>query len=144
VKINCRSISADDTGRFVAVSQWFTTGPPNPDQLLEFGVELLALPGLEPVRSFLIPGHEASAGALSPDGRLLALEATQTRSRGFFIAVFDTATGRELARRKSSGVYLRGIHFLPDNRTLAIPGYGHTPAEPVELWTIPAFPLQTP
>ena len=60
---------ADDSERVLAVSGWFM------DRKDEFGVDLLSLPSLEPIRTFLIPGHQAVTAALSPNGCLLAFEA---------------------------------------------------------------------
>ncbi|HSU54644.1 MAG TPA: DUF4303 domain-containing protein [Candidatus Dormibacteraeota bacterium] len=131
VNLPCRDISTDDAARVLAVSQRtdFTPG-----KVAESGVQLLSLPGLEPIRTFMIPGHQAGGGVLSGDGKLLAFETRP--AKGYpFIAAFDVETGRELGRRKVSNV--RELQFLSDNRTVAFPTFSHAPAESVELWTIP-------
>jgi len=134
LKMPCFGISTDEAGLLLALSPKIEFSPPEPGQVLESAVQLFSLPALEPVRSFLIPGHQASSGGLSPDGRLLAVKARPAKGQPF-TAVFDVATGRELARWKASSTW--ELQFLPDNRTLAIPTSSYAPAEPVALWTIP-------
>jgi hypothetical protein len=48
--------------------------------------------------------------------------------------VFETATGRELARRKS--VFVNDLVLLHDNQTLAIPLCGMTISEPIAAWDV--------
>jgi len=83
----------------------------------------------------LIPGHQSVTATLSPDGRLLAFEAHEIGKPRKFVAVFNTATGQEIARKKSDLV--NDLAFLRDNRTLAIAHSGFTKSEAIDLWTLP-------
>lgn len=134
IPVPAHRLSADAAGTMLAVSRWFQLFA-REEQKKEFGVHLLRLPSFEPLREFVIPNHEAVTATLSADGKLLACEAHEIGKPRKFIAVFDTATGRQVARRKSD--FIRDIEFLPDNRTLAIAVTGHTTGESVVLWTVP-------
>jgi hypothetical protein len=125
----------DDAEQLLAVSRWFAFSGPERERPVEFGVQLLRLPSFEPVRTFLLPGHQAVTAALSPDGRLLAFEAHEIGTYRRFVVAFDVATGRELGRRKSD--FVRDLAFLRDGRTLAIPKTGNTTSEPIDLWAVP-------
>jgi hypothetical protein len=128
--------NAADT--ILAVGRWFALSGPERLHPLEFGIHLLRLPTFEPLRTILIPGHQAVFPALSPDGRLLAFEAHELAKVRKFVAVYETATGREIARRKSN--FIRQLAFLPDNQTLAIASSQITTGEPIDLWPIPHEP----
>ena len=120
---------ADDSERVLAVLGWFM------GRKDEFGVHLLNLPSLEPIRIFLIPGYQAVTAALSPNGGLLAFEAQEIGKHRRIIAVFNAATGQELARKKST--FTHDLLFLRDNRTLAIADGRFTKSEAIDLWTVP-------
>jgi WD40 repeat protein len=126
------ALALDDAEDFLCVSRWFfATGykrDPNP-----FGVSLFRRNSKELIRDFSVPGHQCVHGTISPDGKLLALEAHRIGVPRMLIAVFDVTTGQEIARRKSSGLYQ--LTFLPDSRTLAIAFSGHVTGEPITLWT---------
>jgi hypothetical protein len=123
-------LALDDAEKLLVVKRR-TPSPPS-----ECGVDILSLPSLIPVRTILLPNHQAGHPAISPDGRLLAFEANEVGSfYRIFVAVFETATGREIARRKIE--LLNDLKFLRDNRTLAIGRSAITKSEPVELWTVP-------
>jgi sugar lactone lactonase YvrE len=129
------SLSVDAAEKQLVVSRWFPVGDDRGPRNMEFGVDILSLPDLEPVRKILVPGHQAVRGVLSPDGHRVALEARECGKNREFIGVFDAQTGRELARRKS---FLTGdLAFLPDSRTLAIAYSEHTTGEPIKLWPVP-------
>ncbi len=130
-----RHFATDDAEQLLAVSQWFALSGPERDHPVEFGVQLHRLPSFELVRSVLIPGHRAVKATLSHDGRLLAFEADEIGKHRKFIAVFDTESGREVARRRS--VITHDFVFLRDNRTLAIGGPAFTKFAPIILWPIP-------
>lgn len=128
-------IACDDNEQILAVSRYFAISGPERDHPTEFGVELYRLPTFEPLRSVLIPGHQAVLATLSPDGRLLAFEARELGKSRQFIAVFETETGREVARHRTE--YSRVFAFLRDSRTLAIGVSNYTKSEPIILWPIP-------
>ena len=71
---------------------------------------------------------------MSPNGRLLAFEAHEIEKPRRIIAVFNTATGQELARKKSG--YTNDLLFLRDNRTLAVADGRFTKSEAIDLWTV--------
>src|SRR5688500_10515573 len=121
--------SVDDAGRLLAVSRWFDLGD---GRRKPFGVRLLELPSLKLVRTFELPGHGCVTVALAPDGKRIAFEAHDTAGRRKHVVVFDVATGKEIARRRSD--YIDNLTFLRDNRTLAIGVSGFTKHESVELW----------
>ena len=128
-------LSTDDAEKLVAVSRLELDA--------ESGVHLLHLPTLDPFRVITLPGHQGESAALSPDGRLLAFEAHDlTKPMGnpkrCFIVVFETATGREVARRKPHRLSVGALAFMGDNKTLAIGGDEYfATTDPIELWPIP-------
>ncbi|HZN64047.1 MAG TPA: DUF4303 domain-containing protein [Tepidisphaeraceae bacterium] len=127
-------LSTDDAGQLLAVSPLPRVGGLS-DQPAARSVQLLRLPALEAVRSVGLSGHDADKVALSPDGRLLAFEAEVIGHYRGPVVVFDTATGREVARRKVESV--ESLAFLRDGRTLAVGTACHTTGEAVELWAVP-------
>lgn len=126
------ALSVDAAESSICVSRWFfTTGlnrDPNP-----FGVKLFPLKSQHPPAEFIVPGYQCVNATLSPDAKLLALDARQVDTPRKLIVVFDVATGREVARRKSPS--LKKLSFLPDNRTLAIAFAGHVTGEPINFWS---------
>ena len=131
-------LATDAAETTLAVGRWFAPSGPERDRPAEFGIHLLRLPTFEPLRTILIIGHQAVSPALSPDGRLLAFEAHELAKVRKFVALYDTATGREIARRKSN--FIRQLTFLPDSQTLAIAEGQITTGEPIDLWPIPHAP----
>jgi hypothetical protein len=125
-------LAADAGGSLVAVAPFTSRYYPNP---AESGVDVLRLPSSELVRTIVVPGHQAHHPALSLDGSLLALVAREIARPREIVAVFDTATGREVARRKTE--HVNQLCFVPDGRTLAIAGGGVTTTEPIGLWPVP-------
>lgn len=128
-------ITTDDNEQLLAVSRYFAVSGPERDHPTEFGVELYRLPSFERLRSVLISGHQSVDATLSPDGRLLALEAREIGKHRTLIAVFDTESGREVARRRTE--YSRVFAFLRDSRTLAIGVSDYIKSEPIIVWPIP-------
>jgi len=92
----------------------------------------LKLPTFEPLREILVPGYQAFEPTLSRDGKLLAFEARQVDGPRKFIGVFETANGREIARRKSKIVH--GLAFTPDGQALALAQSHITHGEAIEFW----------
>lgn len=130
-------LSTDAQGSLLLASRHFPMFN-HPDYETEFGASLLKLPSCKPVRTFLIPGHKISKAAISPDGSLIACEAKQINKPlrvKNFIAVFTTASGREVARRPCDG--LNRLAFMRDSRTIAMAVDGFTETEPIEFWTLP-------
>ncbi|HEX8915791.1 MAG TPA: DUF4303 domain-containing protein [Humisphaera sp.] len=127
-------LATDAAESLLAVGRWVALAGPERDRPVEFGVHLLRLPTFEPVRTVLVPGHMVMKPALSPDGRLLAVEAQQIGTPRRFVVVVDTETGTEVARRKVQMANV--LRFLPDSRTLAIGVSAHTTGEPIVLWTV--------
>jgi hypothetical protein len=101
----------------------------------EFGVHLLRLPDFNPIRTILLPNHQVNRPTLSPDGRLLAFEAQEIGKPRSFLAIFDTITGAEIARREIDAMHQ--LAFLPDNQTLAIAVSKISTTEPIDFWRIP-------
>jgi dipeptidyl aminopeptidase/acylaminoacyl peptidase len=130
--ISVHRFCADDAGKLLAVSGWFDISDRGRRKAAPFGVRLLALPSLKPVRTFEVPGHQCVTVALSPDGKRIAFEAHDTASRRKHVVAFDVATGKEIARRRSD--FIHDLAFLRDNRTLAIGTSAITKREAVELW----------
>ncbi len=97
----------------------------------QLGIEIFRFPKLELVRRILIPGHIMVRATLSPDGKLVACRANECGKYQSFIAVFETATGREIARKKSDSYEMA---FLPGRDVLAITMAGEMKGEPVDLW----------
>lgn len=130
------SLVVDDLETKLVVARWFDPYPLQ-DEAGEFGLQILELPSLKPLRTILLPGHQLVTPAISADGRLVAFEATEiiTGHRKKFVAVVEIATGREIARRKSD--FVKAMQFLRDSRTLAISEGGFTTGEPIVLWAIP-------
>ncbi len=132
VAVKASGLSVDDAEELLCVSRWFfVTGverDPN-----AFGVKVFRLASKELVGEFMVPGHHCVHGTISPDGKVLAMEAHQIGTMRKFILVFDVATGQEIARRKSPSLYQ--LSFLPDSQTLAIAFSGHVIGEPIAFWT---------
>src|SRR3954467_5942013 len=129
----CFNLAIDDSEKILAIGRWFAITGSERKQKAEFGIQLLRLPSLKPLRTVFIAGHQLVHPALSPDGKHLAFEAHQVGAYRYFVAIIETATGREIARRKSN--MIRALEFLRDGKTLAIAGSGFTTSEPVLLWT---------
>lgn len=129
-------IVADDSEKLLVVARWFGLGESKRDKE-EFGIEILSLPSLELRRTILIPEHQLVTPAISPNGRYVAFEAHEIGKYRRFVAVFETATGREIARRKSD--FIKALRFLRDNRTVAIGCSCHTKSEAVTLWRVPGL-----
>ncbi len=134
--LRASKFAADEGNTLLAVSRRFAQpGPEYDAPPTEFGVHLLRLPTFEVLRTFLIPNHQAVTPALSHDGRLLAFEAHEIGKPRTFIVVFETATGREIARRRSD--FIGALAFLPDDKTLVIARSTTTLGEPIDLWKVP-------
>jgi Domain of unknown function (DUF4303) len=128
-------LSIDGNEKLLAVSRWFPSGGRNVQK--EFGLQLYQLPKMKLPTTFSIKNHQLVTGTLSPDGRLLACEAADLSSRGpHSIVVFETATGREVGRRKGFD-FVGDIAFCPDSRTLVIPKKGSMESEPIAFWRLP-------
>jgi hypothetical protein len=134
VPLSCFTLSTDEHEKLLAVSEMNVR-----ESRYEFCVRVLSLPNLKSVRAFRIPGHQAAgyAVALSPDGRLLAFEVKPIGKHQTFVTVVNTATGREIGRKKADMV--NDLAFLRDNRTLAIAKNDITKFEATELWVIPGL-----
>ena len=128
-------IVTDDAEKLLVVARWFALNARGDKE--EFGMEILSLPSLAQERTILIPGHQLVTPAISPDGRYVACHAHEIGKHRRFIAVLETPTGREVARRKC--LLLNALRFLPDNRTLAIGASEHTKGEAVTLWRVPGL-----
>jgi hypothetical protein len=128
------SLSGDE--RLLAVSRWFDPpGMPRSAKPKEpFGVHLFDFPALRLLTSFDVPGHQCVRAELSPDGKLLALEARDVAKSKNWLIVFDVATRRELARRKIKMV--NDFHFFADARRIAIAESGFTTTEAVKIWNL--------
>ncbi|HYE18156.1 MAG TPA: DUF4303 domain-containing protein [Tepidisphaeraceae bacterium] len=137
VKLPAFHLAADAGERLLAVGRWFEMRDIlDRSKRKPFGVTLLRLPSLKPVREVRVDGFQAVTPALSPDGTLLACELHRIGvAPRYAVAVFDTRTGKELARRKSN--YVNDLAFLPDGRTLVIADSGHYKGEALTLWKIP-------
>lgn len=125
------SIDADQTQ--LATSRWFVIGPSEEPRDTPFGVATVSLATGQKLRTFELPDQQLVEPSLSPDGRLLAVRAQSTHDCRHAVIVFDTTSGELVARRKTSG----STPYFVTNRQLALPFYGHTNGEPVELWTLP-------
>ena len=132
---NSFNLSIDDAEKLAVVSRWYRPSPSGGAENVAFSVEVLGLPDWTPLRTISIPGHQCVSAVISPDGSRVAFEAHEIGTYRTFISVRETASGRELARRKS--LHLKALTFLPDNRTLAIAACDRTPSEPVWLWAVP-------
>jgi hypothetical protein len=126
----CNALAVDDAETLLLVGGGFHSGQ-------ECGVEILSLPTLAPVRTVLIPKHHGTYPCISPDGRLLAFEAQELESLRKSVVLFETSTGREIARRKSDITH--SLRFLRDNRTLAIAQSVVSKSEPILLWRLPSL-----
>ncbi len=129
------SVSIDANENLLAVSRWFSIFCSDKENNAEFGFQILGLPEMKLVRSFQIPGHQLVRATLSPDGRLVAFEAHEIGKYRRFIVVCESASGREIARRKSD--FVHDLAFFSDCKTIAVTANGHTKYEPVVLWDIP-------
>jgi hypothetical protein len=125
-------LAADENESLLAVARStnILTAPREPE--VEFGVQLLELPTFGPLREILVPGYQAFEPTLSTDGRLLAFNARQIDGPRSFIGVFETATGREIARRKSR--FVHETAFTPDGLSLAVAQSKTTTGEAIEFW----------
>lgn len=133
-------LALDHQEQLLAVSRWFDSPSQFNDQAKArakepFGVQLFRWPSLEPLPSFDVPGHQCVTVALSPDGKLLALEAHALEKQKCWLIVFDVETRREIARRKSN--YISDLCFFPDGRHLAVTENGYTTTEPIVIWGLP-------
>jgi hypothetical protein len=128
-----RNMSIDDAAQFLAASRWFAiTGA---ERMRPFGLSVLSLPSLQVHQAYHIPGHQLVRPTLSPDGKLLALQAHEAKGYRRLVVVFDNLSGRKIAERRcDSGA---PMEFLPDGRSLAIGRSGHLAGNPIELWTVP-------
>jgi hypothetical protein len=57
---------------------------------------------------------------LSPDGKLVAAEASECGKRDSFIVIFDVKTGREVGRRKVKYSNSEEMAFLPGSNVLVM------------------------
>ncbi len=81
--------------------------------------KLWRLPDLAPVRTFELGlPHYLISVRLSPDQRLLAAGA-----EAGFVAVWDFATGRRVARFNHTGRKVEAVAWSPDGRFLAVAGH---------------------
>ena len=124
-------LDGDRNESMLAVSRWFEL---QRRKNKAFGVQLLRLPSMKLAREIHLPDHQLVHATLSSDAGLLAVEAHHVVGYLQHIIVFDTASGLEIARRKSH--FAKDIAFLPDSRTLAIGTSDFTTSEAVTLWNI--------
>jgi hypothetical protein len=103
----------------------------------QYGFKLLSFPKMKLLRSFEIPSHQLTQAKLSPDGKLVAAEASECGTRNAFIIVFDVKTGREVARRKLKYSNSEEMAFLPGSNVLVLTTSGRTKSEPITFWRIP-------
>jgi hypothetical protein len=93
-------------------------------------------PEMKVKRSFLIPGHELTWATLSQDGKYVACQARECGKYPQFVVVYDTKSGREIARRKLDSV--REMAFVPGRNVLALSTSSFTQGEPIILWPLPS------
>jgi hypothetical protein len=127
-------LSIDEAERVAAVSPFPSAGVPKDRQRSQV-ITLLSLPTLEPLRSIGLSGRDLGRAVISPDGRLVACADAAAGSYRGPLAVFDAATGREVARHE---VEVADLAFLRDGRTVAIAKNGITTGEAVELFLVPS------
>jgi WD40 repeat protein len=89
------------------------------------------VPGMPAV----LTADQGWAGAISPDGKLLALVAGEGAAEGE-VRLLDMADGRELMRLQGPVPALSTLQFTPDNRTLLAWGAGVGSNE-VLRWAVP-------
>jgi hypothetical protein len=135
---NAFRMSFDRDERLCAVSSW-----PKGRGLIsdrrpkdQFGFDLVLFPEMKVKRSFLIPGHELTWATLSQDGKYVACQARECGKYPQFVVVYDTKSGREIARRKLDSV--REMAFVPGRNVLALSTSSFTQGEPIILWPLPS------
>lgn len=127
-------LSIDRNETMLAISRRLPILDAGPRRRIEFGAQIVSLPDFQEIRSFIVPEHQAVTAELSPDGQRLALVALSLRTVRKHFVVFNTANGREVARRR--GDIIRDLSFLPDSRSLVIPTSGYTTGPPIDIWTV--------
>jgi len=83
-----------------------------------------AMPSIEPIRSFAIPGEEITGAALSPDGKVA------TTSMGGSVAIWDVSTGTIVATLKGHRETVRAVAFGADSTRIVTASLDHT----AKLW----------
>ena len=92
---------------------------------------LFRWPEMQLLHEIFVDGHYVAKGTLSPDANHLALYLTPIGKGITRLAIFDTETGKEIARCKAH--QLVDILFL-DNQTLAMARNMTSTNVPVERW----------
>jgi hypothetical protein len=125
-------ISLDAEEELCAVWRWPKDGLISDRKARDqFGFQIFSFPNMKPLRTIQSPAHQLSDATLSPDGRLVACKANECGKYQSFVVVYETQTGREIARKKSDSY---GFVFLPGRDVLAMTRAGHLTSEPVILW----------
>jgi hypothetical protein len=96
------------------------------------GIQLLRFPSMDRVYSLQIPGYELTDAVLRPDGAYVAVSAQECDGPRSFVVVYETASGREIARRGCECCSRFALH--PSREVVAIATAGHLKSEPVILW----------
>jgi hypothetical protein len=132
-KMPGKVMSVDDNEKFLVSSR--QVSPTGEDRHKAFGVTVLHLPSMKVHWKYSIPRMQLTSPVLSPDGKLLAVEAAEVDSYRTKLLVFDNATGHVVAERKleMAGRFM----FLPDCRTLIDLERGHQIGEAMGVWIIP-------
>jgi len=134
---NAFRISFDRDEKLCAVSGWpkdaLICNQKPKDQL---GFDVVRFPEMKPIRAFLMPGHQLTWATLSPDGKSVACQARECGKYPQFVVVYDTKSGREIARRKLDSV--NDMAFVPGKNILALSTHAHTKGEPIVFWPLPS------
>lgn len=126
-------ISIDQVEKLCAVSNWSKDGlicDQKPRD--QFGFKLLNFPGMKLIREIKIAGHQLVTATLSSGGELVACRASECGKYQSFVVIFETKSGREIARTKSDG--FPRLAFLPGRDVLAMTTTTEKMPEPIILW----------
>jgi hypothetical protein len=118
----------------LAISQWLHDSPREGPAQEASGIRLVSLKSYEHIRMLEIPGHQFLKVAISMDAQFVAGEVKEIGGRRSFIAVFETASGQEIGRRKAQNV--GDLQFSPDGKVLAIATSGVTETEAIDMWKV--------
>ena len=129
-------VSLDDAERICAISTVGKGGlicDQKPKD--QFGFKLLTFPKMKLLHDIRVPAHQLTDANLSSDGKLVACEANECgKYNTTAIVIYDTRTGKEIARRKVERA--AGMKFLPSKDVLVMTTSGHMKSEPLLFWKI--------
>lgn len=120
--------------RVLSVSRTFDDSPYSDRR--PRGIHVYELPSLRPIRTIELPDRRCVLHCMSDDGRVIAFEACDTKSRAIEIVAVDAESGAEVARQRTKHSVIE-LAFLPDSYTLAICGSEYRESEPIDFWKIP-------